>query len=348
VSVPRPIALDATYSLGADLSGVGVYCREVLYGLSQSHPSQQFIACYRSQRFVRSLQESLPANCRRRLLSEATLPRRASLFHGMNQRLPRARMRRRCTTFHDLFVMTGDYSTPEFRRRFTAQAAHAAELADLIVCVSGFTATQVEQLLRVEPSRLRVIHHGIGFRLSASSIPREPMVLHIGAIQKRKNISRLVRAFERVLPDPWRLVLAGSSGHGSGEIVAQVEASSARSRIELPGYVPPDTIRRLYATASIFAFPSLDEGFGMPVLDAMACGVPVLTSNRSALPEVCGDAALLVDPFSDEQIADGLATLATDQTLRDGLIARGRSRADEFSWEKAVEQTWKVYAELLD
>src|SRR5207248_745294 len=141
------IALDATYSVGDQLSGVGVYSREILFGLAAAQPQTRFQFCYRPHRFVRSFQELLPHNCRRSLLQEPIVPRGAEVFHGLNQRLPKARLRRSVTTFHDLFVLTGEYSTVEFRRRFADQARDAAARSDLIITVSEFTARQVEQLL---------------------------------------------------------------------------------------------------------------------------------------------------------------------------------------------------------
>jgi glycosyltransferase involved in cell wall biosynthesis len=347
------IALDATYSLGAHLSGVGLYSREILAGLAAAHPEAQLLFCYRPQRFVRSFSAPLPPNCRRRLLQEPWVPRSADLFHGLNQRLPTVRLRRTVTTFHDLFVLTGDYSTPEFRRRFQQLARHAAANSDLIVTVSQFTARQVEQLLGVEPSRLRVIPHGVRVPVcnpaEAAARPhpaREPMVLHVGAIQRRKNVSRLIEAFTQLGPH-WRLVLAGSFGFGAEEILHAIQTSPRRDNIEVRGYVSTDQLASLYRRASMLAFPSLDEGFGMPVLEAMAWGLPVLTSNRSALPEVAGDAALLVDPTDVEAIAAGLRELAHNETLRQDLISRGRIRASQFTWPAAVEKTWSVYRQLL-
>ncbi len=204
------IALDSTYSVGADLSGVGVYSREMLDGLARAHPSDQFAFCYRPHRFLRSFSSRLPANARRFLLGEKRTPRSADVFHGLNQRLPHAPLRRAVTTFHDLFVLTGEYSTPEFRRRFAEQARDAAGRSDRIITVSQFTAGQVISLLGVEEARVRVVHHGV--RLPArAAIPREKIILHVGAIQHRKNLSRLVDAFEKVDRD-WQLVLAGSAG----------------------------------------------------------------------------------------------------------------------------------------
>jgi glycosyltransferase involved in cell wall biosynthesis len=217
----------------------------------------------------------------------------------------------------------------------------------LIITVSHFTALQVQQLLKVEASRIRVIHHGCRRPSEAPVVAnRERMILFVGALQRRKNVIRLVEAFEQIAPD-WRLVLAGSFGFGSEEILARIQASSRRKNIQVLGYVPESVLRNLYQRASLFAFPSLDEGFGMPLLDAMAHGVPILTSNVSALPEVSGDAALLVDPTDVTSIAAGLRRLIDDQALREELSQKGLARCREFTWEKAVEKTWRVYQELL-
>ncbi|MBZ5612183.1 MAG: glycosyltransferase family 4 protein [Acidobacteriia bacterium] len=339
------IALDATYSVGWNLSGVGVYSREILIGLAAAHPEARFLPCYRPHRLLRSFRDPLPGNCSRRLLWKGWAGA-ADLFHGLNQRIDSTRYRRNVSTFHDLFVMSGDYSTPEFRRRFSEQARAAAERSDLIITVSHFTARQVEQLLKVEPSRIRVVQHGVRRPGELASVAsRERMVLFVGALQRRKNVARLVEAFEQVAPG-WQLVLAGSLGFGSEEILARIEASPRRADIRAPGYVSDAELERLYQRASVFAFPSLDEGFGMPLLDAMAHGVPVLTSNVSALPEVSGDAALLVDPTGLGSIVEGLRQLTEDANVRQQLAQRGLARSGEFSWEKAVEKTWKVYQEL--
>lgn len=332
------VSLDATYSLGDDLSGVGVYSRAILNGLAEAHPECGFRWYYRWRRFWRAPRP-------RKLLHDVLAPT-GDLFHGLNQRLPRRLPKRAVTTFHDLFVITGEYSTPEFRRRFREQARHAAENSDLILTVSAFTARQVRELLGVEPGRVRVIHHGCGAAGRGPALPREKLVLHVGAIQKRKNIARLVKAFEAVDPE-WRLALVGSQGYGAGHILQAVQNSSARDRILLTGYVPAPELPAWYARASVFAFPSLDEGFGMPVLEAMAAGVPVITSNRSALPEVAGDAAILIDPEDTRGLADALKHLTENGEARDGWIVRGLARAAQFSWANTVASTWGAYQEIL-
>jgi glycosyltransferase involved in cell wall biosynthesis len=145
----------------------------------------------------------------------------------------------------------------------------------------------------------------------------------------------------------WRLVLAGSAGYGSEDILARIAASPAAGRISVLGYVSPAELADWYARCSVFAFPSLDEGFGMPVLEAMAAGAPVLTSNRSALPEVAGDAALQVDPSDEEALAGALRGLTESEDLRRDLARRGSLRAQLFTWERAVSATWEVYRQVL-
>jgi glycosyltransferase involved in cell wall biosynthesis len=346
-NLPR-IALDATYSIGDALSGVGLYSHEMLHGLAAAHPEARFDFCYRPHRYLRARRLARPPNVRLRLLAEPLGPRAADLFHGLNQRLPHLPLRRAIATFHDLFVMTGEYSTPEFRARFTAQARDAASRADAVIAVSEFTRQQVISLLGVDPARVHVVHHGVRPLAAAADLPaaREKVILNVGAIQKRKNIARLVQAFEAMDPS-WQLVLAGSSGYGAEEILARVANSKARDRIRITGYVSPRDLAAWYSRAAIFAFPSLDEGFGMPVLEAMAAGVPVIASNRSALPEVAGDAALLVDPENTAALTDALLDLTRNVDLQQEYASRGFARARLFTWENAVRQTWRIYQNLL-
>ena len=136
-----------------------MYSRAILFGLAQAHPEAEYSFCYCPHRFRQSFSETLPRNCRRTILWNGW-PISPDLFHGLNQRIDSSRYRRTVATFHDLFVMTGDYSTPEFRQRFTEQARTAAERSNLIITVSRFTAGQVQELLKVEPARIRVIPHG--------------------------------------------------------------------------------------------------------------------------------------------------------------------------------------------
>ena len=353
------MALDATYSLGRSPSGVAVYCANLIEALAASAPDKRFLLCYRAKRFLEALRTPLPAsNCSRKLLEEAfclLFRGRVSVFHGLNQRLPNCRFARTVTTFHDLFVINGDYSTAEFRRRFTLLAGDAARRSDSIITVSQYTADQVAMHLGYPREQIRVVHHGI------HPLPRfadedlaefrhnhglqGPFLLHVGAIQKRKNIARIVEAFER-LNSQFRLVLAGSAGYGAEEIMARIESSRARERIQVHGYVHAVFLAKLYRTATALVFPSLEEGFGFPLLEAMSAGLPVVTSNRSSLPEVAGGAARLIDPESTDEIEAGIEDVIVNQDLRQRLIREGRARAAKFSWIKAAHETLGVYARL--
>jgi glycosyltransferase involved in cell wall biosynthesis len=342
------IALDATYSVDPRPSGIAVYSRELLDGLAALHTEDEFLHCYRAKQLRHSPSPSAP-NVRRRLLLPGFPTFRADLFHVLNQRVDARPTKKVVSTFHDLFVMTGNYSSTAFQQRFTTQARQAAQNSDLIITVSSFTAGQVASLLSVEPARIRVIPHGVRVPIRREQAQREKVILFVGALQVRKNVARLVEAFE-AMPERhhWRLVLAGSpTGYGADRILRRIEESRCRDRIDITGYVSTSALEQLYARASIFAFPSLDEGFGMPVLEAMARGIPVVTSNRSALPEVAGDAAVLVDPESTEQITEALARLADDPQLAATLAGLGHAHAETYPWRRAVDSTYSVYRELI-
>jgi len=340
------VALDATYSVGPDLTGIGIYSRKLIEGLAGLHPEDRFLLCYRPRKLLAAQRPEL-RNVRRWILQPPVPIPGVQLFHALNQRVDRRAAHYVVSTFHDLFVMTAEYSTADFRQRFAEQAKQAAALSDMVIAVSSFVADQVSSLLGVERARIRVVPHGVDLPPEIASSGREDIILFVGTLQKRKNISRLVAAFER-LPGNWKLILAGATGgYGTSEIMDGIGASPARARIEITGRLGDPALQRLYRRARLFAFPSLDEGFGIPVLEAMAYGLPVIASNRSALPEVAGGAAILVDPSSTDEIESALLTLINDPVRRDQLALCGRSRAVQFPWSRTVSETHRVYRELI-
>ena len=331
-------------------------CTRANYWMVWRAAIQTTVSCISigSKQFRRSTSPAFP-NIRNRLLLPPlppTLPwHRPDLFHALNQRVDQRPAKHVVSTFHDLFVMSGEYSSPDFRTRFTTQARLAAQKSDLIIAVSEFTGDQVQQHLQVEASRIRVIPHGVHLPQNPPPLDqREKIILCVGALQLRKNVVRLVEAFERLplkVSEGWRLVLAGSTaGFGAAEILTRIERSRRINQIQLKGYVTSAELKDLYRRALIFAFPSLDEGFGIPVLEAMANGIPVLTSNRSALPQVSGDAAILVDPYETDAISAALATLIEDEQVRASLRIKGLDRAKLYPWQQSLEQTFAVYQEL--
>lgn len=341
------IALDASYAVDRHPSGIAVYSREMLAGLTAAHSEDHFLFCYRPKQFRHAPAPARP-NIHRRVLLPPLATFKADIFHALNQRVDKRPARKVASTFHDLFVLTEEYSSPEFRARFSEQARVAAVNSDIIITVSEFTAKQVNSLLRVPRERIRVVSHGVRIPANSESPRiRDKVVLFVGALQTRKNIIRLVEAFEAT-PGDWRLVLAGASnGYGAEQILQRIEASRCRDRIRVTGYISPAELQKLYSVASVFAFPSLAEGFGIPVLEAMAHGVPVITSNESALAEVAGNAAYLVDPRRTDEIEEALKRFMEDSELRERYADLGRKRALLFSWERAVSETYAVYEELL-
>jgi glycosyltransferase involved in cell wall biosynthesis len=340
------IALDATYSVDQHPSGIATYSRELLSGLAKTFPEDTFLHCYRLKQFKEAPSRAF-RNVKRCMLQPPLTTFRADLFHALNQRVDRRLAKKVVSTFHDLFVMTGEYSTPEFRARFTKQAQRAAQNSDFIITVSEFTANQVSSLLGFHRSRICVVPHGVHQPVCGAAVQRENIILFVGALQLRKNIVRLVQAFE-TLPENWRLVLAGApTGYQAETILARIEQSPRRDHIQLTGYVTQSELERLYSCASIFAFPSLDEGFGMPIVEAMAHGVPVITSRRSAMAEVAGNAAMLIDPDQTEELRFALNLLVHNREQRQRLSEAGRARSRLYTWEKAVRSTHSVYNELL-
>jgi glycosyltransferase involved in cell wall biosynthesis len=224
----------------------------------------------------------------------------------------------------------------------------AVRRAASLLCISD--ATRAELLGRFPAARERahVIPLGVNREFADACShtdpdtpqPPRPYVLSVGTLEPRKNLVRLIDAYAR-LPQPLRdrfeLVVVGGPGWATSEIDATFKRHAAHIRIL--GAVTDAELRDLYAGASVFAYPSLAEGFGLPVLEAMAVGAPVLTSNRSSLFEVAGDAAELVDPFDVDSITTGLSALLVDETRRADLAAKGRLRAAEFTWERTARET---------
>ena len=353
------IGIDAGNSLDRPPTGVAVYARNLLAELARAHADERFAWFYRSNRYLRSFRGKRPPNVRCRLLEDSVLFLSAqglSLFHGLNQRLPGRLRVPSVATFHDLFAMTGEYSTPQFRQRFARLARETAARADHIVAVSNHTAALVADQLAFPREAITVIHHGVeALDVPAPECRRSvlrdlgvtrPFVLHVGSLQVRKNIERIVAAFESV-GESLELVLAGSTGFGSDRIVQRIDESPASSRIRLTGHVGDQARATLYAEAVALVFPSLEEGFGLPVVEAFSAGLPVVASNVSAVAEVAGDAALLVDPLDAEGIAGALERVISDSELRAELRAKGLDRAKRFSWERCAAQTWDVYRSLL-
>ncbi|MDW8067965.1 MAG: glycosyltransferase family 1 protein [Anaerolineae bacterium] len=263
-------------------------------------------------------------------------------------------------TVHDLsFLRYPHLFRPANRLYLRLFTRLSVRRARRVIAVSNHAARETVRLLGVAREKLRVVYHGVdpifrplppeevaAFR-ARRGLP-ERFVLFVGTLEPRKNLVRLIEAFARAGVDAGAdLVLVGARGWYDEEVFAAVERWRLSSRVHFPGYVPNDELPLWYNAAWVFAYPSLYEGFGLPILEAQACGTPVLTSSVSALPEAAGNGALMVDPYDPEAIADGLHRLLTDRMLREELRQRGLEHATRFSWARTAAETVAVYQEAI-
>lgn len=273
----------------------------------------------------------------------------ADVVHSVEPSYPIATRKPLVVTIHDIGPLTHPEYFGNARPWLLKKALRAAaDRAAAIICVSQATADAVQEFLRRDlGDRLRVAPEGVSAEFFASEDAEpmgDPFFLWSGSFSPRKNVVRVVEAFERIAGDlPHHLVLCGGAGWDAAEALGRVRASPFCARIHLPGRVTDGQLRAYYHSATAYVFVSLMEGFGLPVLEAMAGGCPVITSNVSSLPEVAGDAALLVNPLDPEEIAHAMRQVALDSNLREDLSSRGRRRAELFRWSVCAAAVAEIY-----
>ncbi len=283
----------------------------------------------------------------------------AALLHAPAFVGPLLCTRPQIITVHDLSFLR----YPHFFRRgnrlyLSTMTRLACRRAHAIIAVSNFTADETTSLLGIPPERVHTIYHGVtpNFRpLPPETVTRfrrqrhlpDRFILHVGTLEPRKNLRTLVRAFARLQRPNTHLILVGGKGWLYHQLFAEVERLGLNEHVHFPGYVPSAELPLWYNAAEGFAYISHYEGFGLPVLEALACGVPTLTSNTTSLPEAAGDAALTVPPDDVEAVADGLHRLLTDRTLRQQLRQRGPRHAARFTWQATAQRTARLYRAAL-
>ena len=223
--------------------------------------------------------------------------------------------------------------------------------SDAVIAVSRSTAVDIRKEFGISADKLNTIHLGTPLfperlkrdREQGISIPRN-YFLFVGTLDPRKNFERLFKAFEILRPSNrgLHLVIVGGEGWKNKNFLKMVRTHPLKTHIHMTGYLPRDQLASCYKNAICLMFPSLYEGFGLTILEAMSCGAPVITSDTSSMPEVAGDAALLVNPYNIGAIADAMNNLVRDEQLREHLISRGLERVKEFSWKQCAEQTLEV------
>lgn len=362
------IALDVSSAAVKGGSGIPVLIRSLAARLAALYPNHEFILCNRASRLKRRrhfLRLDAP-NVSHKLIQPPFNPlfsRSIQVFHGMDARLPPYRRPALVATIMDLFsLVSGDFATDRFRAKKIKRYADIAQRADRIIAISGHTKKDIVTHLNVPSDRVDVVYpgydplfHSAGeeavARVRAAYGLPEQYIFYVGNISVRKNLKGLIRGYRllQARRETARvgLVMAGADRFGF-ESVYQEAAGLDPDRLRFLGYVPQADLFPLYAGASVFAFPSLYEGFGIPVLEAMAADVPVVASNRGALPEVCGQAAIMVDPLDENALTDALARALLDDACRSDMIKAGRTQVERFSWERCAEETMGVYEKALD
>jgi glycosyltransferase involved in cell wall biosynthesis len=285
------------------------------------------------------------------------------LFHAPHYVVPPITRGRFVVTIHDCIHLRFPQYLPNRTAIYYARfmMASAARRSRRVLTVSQASKDDIVNFLRVPASKVEVIHNALDPRLAGEPTAEEvahvrerfllnsPFVLYTGNIKPHKNLDRLVEAFAILRRDGFentKLLIIGDEVSQYPNLRRLVHRHQLHQHVRFLGFVPDATLAVLYRLAAVFVFPSLYEGFGLPPLEAMAAGAPVITSNVSSLPEVVGDAALLIDPMDAGAIARAMASVLGDPRLRDDLVRRGRERVKAFSWTRSVARIRAVYGEL--
>jgi glycosyltransferase involved in cell wall biosynthesis len=363
------VAFDATPLLG-EPTGVGTFCSGALSGLSRREDVSvsAFAVSWRRRHGikralpagVRAVERPLPARPVHVLWRHSGIPPiewvsgPVGVVHGSNFIVPPARRAARIVTVHDLTTVRFPELCDGPTLRFPALVRRAVGEGAFVHTPSRFVASEVVEHFGAQPDRVVAVPHGVSFIGASpgampSSVPEGPYLLAIGTIEPRKDLPTLVRAFAALaagFPE-LRLVVAGGRGWGSDAFDAAVAGSGVADRVLALGYVPAADCLALLGKAEVFCYPSIYEGFGLPPLDAMAAGVPVVSTTAGAIPEVAGSAAVLVPPRDDGALASAIETVLTDSALRARLVAAGGERAAAFTWEACAAGLVSLYQEAV-
>ena len=274
------------------------------------------------------------------------------VVHSPHPLLIPARDAARVVTIHDLdFLDHPERAEREARRDYPSLVRRHAHRADRIVVPSAWTGAEVTRRLEVPADRIAVCRHGAPEMAVRDAIPPDGHLLFVGTLTPRKNVAGLIDAYARLAerqPDAPPLVLAGAMPDGPvPEWRKRCDTPPLAGRIRLTGYVDRETRDTLYAGARALVLPSFEEGFGLPVLEAMAAGVPVIAANRGALPEVVGDAGLLVDPEDGEALTSALERIGADHALAMRCVTQGYERVRAFTWEASARALREAYRQAV-
>ncbi len=280
---------------------------------------------------------------------ESVTGQQFDVVHSMTPLLVPSQRAARVVTIADLsFLADPSWARAEIRRDYPALVHDHARRADAVIVMSHHVASQVQRILGVEPERIALVEPGAPPWPPRASGPLNGYILFIGTLEPRKNVGMLLDAFERLVArTSASLVLAGKATPSATAWIERINRPPLAGRVRHLGYVKPGDRRTLYEGAGVVVLPSLDEGFGLPLLEAMTLGVPVVASNRGSLPEVVGDAGPLVDPTNPQELADAIERVLLDEAFAEQCVSLGIARSRTYSWSRAAERTYAVYRQAV-
>src|SRR6266566_1122358 len=355
------IAFDGTVLHGRK-SGVGYYCEELLKAmLSMNHADEFFVFSHQPVRlnvassngnlkYTNTIHFPIRAFYLHALLPSVLNKVQPDLCHYTNFLAPVYEQRPYVVTIHDMSLDTLRNAHPLAKRLYTKRLVpHVARKARLIITNSEYSKWEIVRCLGISEDRIRVTPLAASpeFMPVPARLSANPYFLYVGNLEPRKNLERLIEAFARIPQKEHQLVIVGNPWYHGKAAEQKARSLGLNGRVKFMGYVPREDLPALFSGAAAFVYPSLLEGFGLPVVEAMACGAPVITSDNSSMKEVAGEAAVLVDPRNVREMTEAMTRVAEDQSLRQELSAKGLKRAGEFSWRKTAELTVQTYREAL-
>ncbi len=364
------VAFDASSIAFKEKTGTGVYAEEFLKAYEKCFSDEdKIVHTYRLSRRIRGRKflPPLTKNISRAILIDPITSfkgREYDIFHGLNTRLPILQHSKLVATIHDLFSIFGAFSKPEFKEDQTLKINQMLARAHHIVVPATVIKNQFVSQLGYDSKKISVVPLGVrpNFlgprnKLESQKVVWEkmglnnPYIFFVGALEKRKNVAGLVGSFSRFAKDykkPLDLVLGGHPGFEFEKIQSAIENSGLKERIKILGFVDVEILKHLYSACEIFILPSFEEGYGIPIIEAMACGAPVISSNTTSLPEVGNGFSWLVDPNSESEMAHAMGEILNPGGQAIEKIRGGVAYAQTMSWEKVVKSTRKIYEALLE
>jgi glycosyltransferase involved in cell wall biosynthesis len=284
------------------------------------------------------------------------------LLHSLHYTRPLRLSCASVVTYHDMtFFLYPELHTRTKRFFFPLAIRSSANRANFLIAISESTRQDAIRLLNLSPERVITIQHGVDpsfrplkdvelkKRITVKYQLPDKFILYVGLIEPRKNLPLLIKAYKKLVDDGTEhyLVLAGRYGWMFDEVLQQIEKLCLTDKVILTGYVDQIDLPMVYNLSDLFVYPTLYEGFGLPALEAMACGIPVITTEVSSLPEIVGEAGILVPPNDAEELFRGMKTVLQDEELRLNLARRGTEQAAKFTWERTARSTLEVYQRAI-